>query len=37
MEPTLNPQAFVFCTSQSLTLEQAAALNPQGLFWETEG
>ena len=37
MEPTLNTQAFVFCTSQSLTLEQAAALNPQGLFLETEG
>ena len=37
MEPTLNPQAFVFCTSQSLTLAQAAALNPLGLFIEAEG
>lgn len=37
MEPALNPNTFVFCTSQNLTLEQASSLNPLGLFFEVEG
>lgn len=32
MEPALNPNTFVFCTSQNLTLEQASKLNPLGLM-----